>query len=293
MLIKIITTQKMHFQLYLYSFLAFSLFVFVEILTRKYSIQLNSLVFVFRRTVLTLLFSIAWFFASNSMNNNLNLSTGSIYHLVLCAILMGIGLISFVESNKHLTLTNILSIQMLGIILKLVLDLTVTFQSTGFLGVFGVFLSVFGLFLLVSLPENRIGVFWALMSSLSWCIGYDLIFEPIKMLGAPLTVVLIDSMLLIATLVILFYRKRSNEVLKVFSNLNSPIVIIAMLNTVGILVLAYGSKLYDIEIVSVLNICLYPISILMVRYLFNELVVVKEWIGILCIFIAVVLLYLF
>ena len=283
----------MHFQLYLYSILAFSLFILVEILTRKYSIQLNSVVFVFRRSVLTLLFSMAWFFASNSNNNYFNLSTSTIYHLLLCAILMGIGLISFVESNKHLALTNILSIQMLGIILKLVLDSTVTFQSTGFLGVFGVFLSVFGLFLLLSLPENRIGVFWALMSSLSWCMGYELIFESINKLGAPLTVVLIDAMLLISTLIILLYRKRSNEVLRVLTNLNSPIVIIAMLNTIGILVLAYGSKLYDIEIVSVLNICLYPISIIMVRYLFNELVVVKEWIGILCIFIAVLLLYLF
>jgi drug/metabolite transporter (DMT)-like permease len=281
----------MHFQLYLYSILAFIIFILVQILTKKYSVQVNSVSFAYRRTAVTLLFSISWFFATGSPSNAFNFA--AIYQVLICAFLIGLGLISFVESNKHLPLTNILSIQMLGILLKLLFDINFNFHSAGIIAYLFLSLALLGLFLLLSLPENRIGVFWSLLSSLSWFLGYELIFEPMNKLGAPLTLLLIESVILMLTILILWYRKKGTELLNIASNLNAPIVMIALLNTLAILVLAYGSKLLDIDMFSILTICLYPIAIVLIRYLFNEMIVVKEWIGILCIFLSVILFYLF
>jgi drug/metabolite transporter (DMT)-like permease len=280
----------MPIQLLFISSLAFFLFVLVEVLIRNYSQQVNSVLFVFRRTVLTLIFSISWLVASGTLQKYPNFNGFS--QLIICAFLMAMGLIGFVESNKHLSITNILSIQMIGIFVKLVFFNHIQYSGTGML-IFTSVLMAIGLFLHVSLPENRIGVFWALLSMIGWCVGYEFIVGPLNEFGPAWTVVVIEGVLLILTIFLLLIRGNVSAISNIFKEIDAPVVVIALLTSLGVLVMAYGAKFFPIHMVNIVNISIYPISILLLRYIFNEIIITREWIGNALICMAVFLFYIF
>ncbi len=281
----------MLFQNYFLFGLAFSVFILVEILMRRFSMQTNTILFVYKRTAITLLFSIAWLMVSGTITSVPN--TVTIFQLSGCALLMALGLWCFVEANKHLSLSNLLSVQMIGLIVKLLVSENLFSQQSSLLVYLSLFISLVGLFLHVSLPENRIGIIWTLLSTLGWTFGYEYMFSSFKVVGAPWTLVIVEGCLMVWSILFLLLRKQGKQIGNLMQELDTPTVIIALLSTLCVLVLSYAAKYFEIGTVSLLNICIYPVSIFLVRAIFNEVVLNREWIGNALIFSGLLCFYIF
>ncbi len=261
-------------QFYELSGFVFIIFILLEVLIRRYSVQTNTILFLYKRSVLTLVFAFAWLMASGTYREYPHAS-----HLIKvfeCAILMALGLIGFIEANKYLSLANVLTIQMLGISIRLLFIENQQFNMFVFLSLI---LSAIGILIHFSLPENRIGVFWAVLSTLGWTFGYQSLFIPLKAIGAPWSLVFVETIIFILSVLILFFRKQAFHITNTIADIEASTVIIALLSTISVLVLAYGAKFFPMDSLTPVYLCIYPISIIVVRVIFNEIILTKEWIG--------------
>jgi hypothetical protein len=281
----------MFFQNYFLNTLAFSIFILLAILIRRFSTQTNTILFVFKHTALTLLFSFAWFVVAGKMPAIPN--NAIFFDLIACALLMALGLWCFVEANKHVTLSSILSVQVFGLITKIYLSENQLNHHTGLVIYLSLLFCILGLLLQVSLPENRIGFFWAIFSTMGWCLGYEYMFTSLRAIGTPLTFLIVESSLFVLSVLFLIHRNQIRQFANLLAIIDPSTLIIALLSTLFVLVLSYGANFFEIAAFSMINLFIYPISILLVRAIFNDLLVTKEWIGNALILVGLVCLYIF
>jgi uncharacterized membrane protein len=168
--------------LYLLSLLIYFCFFITDLLIRQNSLKTNTLHFIFYRTTITILFTLIWVLVSSDY-----LNTPSFNQIAYVALLSGItafGIIGFTEANKHMAFANILSVNIFGIIFQQLIAYFFLSEVVSAAFIISFVLSIIGLAIHSNLPNNRKGLFWALISSFSWSLGYSLLSVPLKNMEA-------------------------------------------------------------------------------------------------------------
>lgn len=263
--------------LYLLSFLIYFCFFITDLLIRQNSLKTNTLHFIFYRTTITVLFTLFWLFLSGDYLKAP--SFGQIVHVALLSGITALGIIGFTEANKHMAFANILSVNIIGIIFQQLIAIFLLSEIVSFNFVISFILSIIGLAIHSNLPSNRKGLFWALLSSLSWSLGYSLLSVPLKKMESSWGSLIMEvTILLFSFLLIKAFSKNKGIIFKKV-NYSIGILAIGLLTTIGALMVTYTYKTFKVGNIGLINIWLFPISIITARYLFSEKISWREWIG--------------
>lgn len=263
--------------LYLFSFLIYFCFFITDLLIRQNSLKINTLHFIFYRTTVTVLFTLFWLFVSGDYLNAP--SFGQIGHVALLSGITALGIIGFTEANKHMAFANILSVNIIGFIFQQLIAFFLLSEIVSTAFVISFILSIIGLAIHSNLPNNRKGLIWALISSLSWSLGYSLLSVPLKNMEASWGSLIIEvTILLFSFLLIKAFSKNKQIILKK-ENYSVGILTIGLLTTIGALMVTYTYKNFKVANIGLIDIWLFPISIITSRYVFSEKISWREWVG--------------
>lgn len=253
------------------------LFFLVDLLNRKNSIDTNSMLYVFNRSIYTSIFSIVWVLAY--LNEQYFESIKDIYQIIAFSLLCGFGLYLFILSNKYLKFTNILFVQLIGHILHQFIGYILFRESLNEFYLFSSALLIIGIFIQTSIPNQRKGFIYALLSTVSWTLGYSLMSTPLKSVSTPLSVMILELTIMF-TFLILFkltsYTKSSMILLK---DKMPALVLIASITIVGSFLLNYLYKNYLISEIGYVNLLIMPIFIFLSLRINKEAFSKKELIA--------------
>lgn len=234
------------------------IFFVVDLLNRKNSIETNTLNYIFNRSIYTSIFASFWCFLSFE-----NLYYNYVYDLVQISafsIICGLGFYFFILSNKYLQFTNILFIQLVGHVLHQVFGLLIFDESLSKYYIFTTILLIIGIGIQSTIPNQKKGLILALLSTISWTIGYSYMSVPLKNVSTPLSVLILEFTLLIFYYILVaFYSKNIQPI--ILYKKRGVLLFIAILTIFGSFLLNYTYKNYFISQIGYLNLIIMPIFI--------------------------------
>lgn len=273
------------------SILAYFLFLGADILTRKYSIQKDSLVFIWNRALITSLLASIWLIASGEFRNIPDLDI--LFKLIGSSLIVSLGIIGFVEANKHISLSNLISIHLVGIVLQQFAAVFLLHEPATMLLITSGIISLAGLGFHASIPRNVIGLFWAIVSSFGWTVGYTVLSIPLKESNAIWGNLIVELTILLVSIVMLVSKNQKFEILFTQKEFKKPLVIIGVITSLGAILVNYNYQKFLVSHIAMLGIWLYPITIILSRNIFGEKLTIKEWMGNLLILLGAILFLVF
>jgi drug/metabolite transporter (DMT)-like permease len=261
--------------------LGYSCFFFADLLIRKYSFSENSFLFILKRSAFTSILALAWLYFSGAIIYSPSFSSS--IQIIGCSLLCGLGLFFFVLANKSLPFPNVITINLFGLILQELISYFLLKEQLKDSFVPAMTISICGLLLMSSLPKSRIGLFYSILSTCFWAIGYALLSIPLKSTRIEWVTLMMEVTILALCLLFLLFRKNiSFKDISLKSGLKTKNIIypiIAMVTISGSLLMNYAYQHFKVAEISFFYITLFPMAILFSRLYFKERLSKIDWIS--------------
>jgi drug/metabolite transporter (DMT)-like permease len=271
---------------YIYILLINACFFCVDILVRKESIASNTLAFISKRSILTTLLTGIWLYTRSIDLMAISLTT--YFHIVGVALILSFGLICYAISFKYVAFTNVAMISLLGVLFQqvfMVLIYGITFTSTS---LFCLLLALLGLAVQIVNPKLSKGILYALGSALFFNLGYVLLAHPLQSSPLELSTFMIELIILIVSTIFYFVSSKDYTP-HYFFKFNKNLYLIAVLTTIGVLVVGYTYKYYPIDKVTLYNLFLQPTTVFLAYFILKDKLSSREWLGNIIILIAFII----
>ena len=145
-------------------------------------------------------------------------------------------------------------------------------------------IAIVGILIQSKIPKNTKGISLALISIISWTLGYSLMSIPLKNTEMVWSVLIVEGTILSIAIIGLLIRKNAISFIK--SRIPKPVILIAGITVVGSYMLNYTYKHFQITNIGWLNLIFLPITVLASQLLFKEKISKLEIISNVLIFIA-------
>jgi len=278
----------MPLKLYLLVGLAYSCFFCTDILIRKYSVNANSFSFILKRSAYTVLLSFALLVGSLTI-----LTPPSVLvalQIIGISIICGMGLWLFILANRHISFPNVVVINLFGLLVQQLAARFILGEHFSPYFYPSLAICVLGLLVQASVPKLQKGLILALLSITCWSFGYSLLSIPLKYTAVTWSAFIMESTILFsAWLIYKLTRKDADQ--KVEKSPIKPLnfIIIAVLTTMGSLLIKQSYKEFQVGEISLLYLFLFPFSLLVSKWYFKEEISKREWVGSIIIFIGIIL----
>ena len=278
----------MPLKLYLLVGLAYSCFFCTDILIRKYSVNANSFSFILKRSAYTVLLSFAVLVGSLTI-----LTPPSVLvalQIIGISIICGMGLWFFILANRLISFPNVVVINLFGLLVQQLAARFILGEHFSPYFYPSLAICIVGLLVQASVPKLQKGLVLALLSITCWSFGYSLLSIPLKYTAVTWSAFIMESTILFsAWLIYKLTRKDADQRVE-----KSPIkplnfMIIAVLTTMGSLLIKQSYKEFQVGEISLLYLFLFPFSLLVSKWYFKEEISKREWIGSSIIFVGIVL----
>jgi drug/metabolite transporter (DMT)-like permease len=274
---------------YLYILLINACFFCVDILVRKESIVGNALEFISKRSLLTSLLTGIWLFTRPI--DLMAISPTTYFQILGVAIVLSLGLIFFVISFKYVAYTNVAMISLFGVLFQQVFIVLLYGNKFTLVSFVCLLIAIIGIAIQIVHPKLSKGIFYALGSALFFNLGYVLLAHPMQASPSELSTFIIEVVILV--IATLFYWSTAKTItVHHFAKMNFKLVVIAVFTTLGVLVVGYTYKFYDIRQVTLYNLFLQPTSVLFAYFILKDKLSKREWIGNAIILIAFIIFQL-
>lgn len=257
-------------------------FTIVDLMIRKTSLNVNSAKYIAQRSTLTVCFTLTWMWLIDGFKIPIDPKT--LFQLIGCALICGIGLFTFIEATKHLAFTNLLLIQSLGPIIQQVIGKYLFNESSKWSLQVSFIIAIVGILIQSKIPKNTKGIILALISIISWTFGYSLMSIPLKNTEMVWSVLIVEGTILSIAIIGLLIQK--NAIALIQSRIPKPVILIAGITVIGSYMLNYTYKHFQITNIAWLNLIFLPITVLASQLLFKEKISKLEIISNVLIFIA-------
>ena len=278
----------MPLKLYLLVGLAYSCFFCTDILIRKYSVNANSFSFILKRSAYTVLLSFAVLVGSLTI---LTPPSGLVaLQIIGISIICGMGLWFFILANRLISFPNVVVINLFGLLVQQLAARFILGEHFSPYFYPSLAICVLGLLVQASVPKLQKGLVLALLSITCWSFGYSLLSIPLKYTAVTWSAFIMESTILFsAWLIYKLTRKDADQ--KVEKSPIKPLnfMIIAVLTTMGSLLIKQSYKEFQVGDISLLYLFLFPFSLLVSKWYFKEEISKREWIGSFIIFVGIVL----
>ena len=278
----------MPLKLYLLVGLAYSCFFCTDILIRKYSVNANSFSFILKRSAYTVLLSFAVLVGSLTI---LTPPSGLVaLQIIGISIICGMGLWFFILANRLISFPNVVVINLFGLLVQQLAARFILGEHFSPYFYPSLAICIVGLLVQASVPKLQKGLVLALLSITCWSFGYSLLSIPLKYTAVTWSAFIMESTILFsAWLIYKLTRKDADQ--KVEKSPINPLnfMIIAVLTTMGSLLIKQSYKEFQVGEISLLYLFLFPFSLLVSKWCFKEEISKREWIGSFIIFVGIVL----
>ena len=278
----------MPLKLYLLVGLAYSCFFCTDILIRKYSVNANSFSFILKRSAYTVLLSFAVLVGSLTI-----LTPPSVLvalQIIGISIICGMGLWFFILANRLISFPNVVVINLFGLLVQQLAARFILGEHFSPYFYPSLAICIVGLLVQASVPKLQKGLVLALLSITCWSFGYSLLSIPLKYTAVTWSAFIMESTILFsAWLIYKLTRKDADQ--KVEKSPIKPLnfMIIAVLTTMGSLLIKQSYKEFQVGEISLLYLFLFPFSLLVSKWYFKEEISKREWLGTFIIFIGIAL----
>ncbi|MFM6954008.1 MAG: EamA family transporter [Sphingobacteriaceae bacterium] len=283
----------MPIKLYLLVGLAYSCFFCTDILIRKYSVKANSFSFILKRSSYTVLLSLALLLVSLNI-----LTPPSVWvalQIIGISLICGMGLWLFILANRLISFPNVVVINLFGLLVQQLAARFILGEHFSPYFFQSLAICVLGLLVQASVPKLQKGLIFALLSISCWSFGYSLLSIPLKHTQVTWSTFLMESTILFSAWLIYTFSKKENEKApEQTENRIKPLtfMIIAVLTTLGSLLIKQSYKEFQVGQISLLYLFLFPFSLLVSKWYFKEQISKREWLGTCIIFIGIALFVL-
>jgi uncharacterized membrane protein len=140
-------------------------------------------------------------------------------------------------------------------------------------------LIITGVALLITVPKQKRGLIFALLSTLFWSLGYSLLSIPLKQTKVVWVTFIMECVILLLV-VGAGYLKFS--IGKVGSNFNTPsylFMLMALFTVLGSVLFNHAYQVYHVSEISLLYMAFFPVSALIGKLYFKERLGLIEWLG--------------
>jgi len=278
----------MPLKLYLLVGLAYSCFFCTDILIRKYSVNANSFSFILKRSAYTVLLSFAVLVGSLTI---LTPPNGLVaLQIIGISIICGMGLWFFILANRLISFPNVVVINLFGLLVQQLAARFILGEHFSPYFYPSLAICIVGLLVQASVPKLQKGLVLALLSITCWSFGYSLLSIPLKYTAVTWSAFIMESTILFsAWLIYKLTRKDADQ--KVEKSPIKPLnfMIIAVLTTMGSLLIKQSYKEFQVGEISLLYLFLFPFSLLVSKWYFKEEISKREWLGTCIIFIGIAL----
>ena len=278
----------MPLKLYLLVGLAYSCFFCTDILIRKYSVNANSFSFILKRSAYTVLLSFAVLVGSLTI---LTPPSGLVaLQIIGISIICGMGLWFFILANRLISFPNVVVINLFGLLVQQLAARFILGEHFSLYFYPSLAICIVGLLVQASVPKLQKGLVLALLSITCWSFGYSLLSIPLKYTAVTWSAFIMESTILFsAWLIYKLTRKDADQ--KVEKSPIKPLnfMIIAVLTTMGSLLIKQSYKEFQVGEISLLYLFLFPFSLLVSKWYFKEEISKREWLGTCIIFIGIAL----
>jgi uncharacterized membrane protein len=271
--------------------LAYACYFINDFLIKFYAPKLDTYALIKRRAYFTLPFALVWLILSEAWK--IPPTIPSLIQVLLLAFICGLGLFFFVKANQHLTFPNVIALNLVGLVMQQFIAFSILQEQLKSSFPISMLLILVGVFTLASMPKLKKGLFYALLSTTFWSLGYSLLSIPLKVTSVAWTTLLIEAVIL---LVVLFgskftSRTKGNETNPRNTTWLFPIM--GLLTICGSILFNYAYQNHQVSQVSLIYMLFYPLSVLVGKLYFGEHMSIKEWLGNLLIFSGVLYFLLF
>jgi drug/metabolite transporter (DMT)-like permease len=257
-------------------------FTIVDLMIRKTSLNVNSAQYIAQRSTLTVCFTLAWMWLIDGFKIPIDPKT--ILQMVGCALICGIGLFTFIEATKHLAFSNLLFIQAIGPIIQQVIGKYLFNEQTNWSLYISFFIAFVGVLIQSKIPKNTKGISLAVISIISWTLGYSLMSITLKNTEMVWSVLIVEGTILSMAIIGLLIQK--NAIVFIQTRIPKPVIIIAGITVIGSYMLNYTYKHFQITNIAWLNLIFLPLTVIASQIIFKEKISKLEIISNVLIFIA-------
>ena len=278
----------MPLKLYLLVGLAYSCFFCTDILIRKYSVNANSFSFILKRSAYTVLLSFAVLVGSLTI---LTPPSGLVaLQIIGISIICGMGLWFFILANRLISFPNVVVINLFGLLVQQLAARFILGEHFSPYFYPSLAICIVGLLVQASVPKLQKGLVLALLSITCWSFGYSLLSIPLKYTAVTWSAFIMESTILFSAWLIYKLTRKDAEQ-KVEKSPIKPLnfMIIAVLTTMGSLLIKQSYKEFQVGEISLLYLFLFPFSLLVSKWYFKEEISKREWIGSFILFVGIVL----
>ena len=245
----------MPLKLYLLVGLAYSCFFCTDILIRKYSVNANSFSFILKRSAYTVLLSFAVLVGSLTI---LTPPSGLVaLQIIGISIICGMGLWFFILANRLISFPNVVVINLFGLLVQQLAARFILGEHFSPYFYPSLAICIVGLLVQASVPKLQKGLVLALLSITCWSFGYSLLSIPLKYTAVTWSAFIMESTILFsAWLIYKLTRKDADQ--KVEKSPIKPLnfMIIAVLTTMGSLLIKQSYKEFQVGEISLLYLFL-------------------------------------
>ncbi len=249
------------------------IFFTVDFFNRRYSIDSNSLIYAFNRSIYTTIFAFIWLIIF--INQQHFSSTIDLLKISASALLCGLAFYLFIISNKYLKFTNILFIQLIGHVFHQLIGYIIFKEPLSQYFIIASFLLMVGILMQIVIPNQTRGFLIALLSALLWTIGYSMMSIPLKNVSTPLSVFVLEITLLLLFYTLILIIKNKGERIYL-SGKKVPLFVIAFITIFGSFLLNYTYKNFNISLIGFLNLAILPVFIFISLRINKEKLSLKE-----------------
>jgi drug/metabolite transporter (DMT)-like permease len=210
--------------------------------------------------------------------------------IVGISIICGMGLWLFILANRHISFPNVVVINLFGLLVQQLAARFILGEHFSSYFYPSLAICIVGLLVQASVPKLQKGLVFALLSITCWSFGYSLLSIPLKHTAVTWSTFIMESTILLsAWFIYQLTRKEADH--KVEQTLIKPLnfMIIAVLTTMGSLLIKQSYKEFQVGEISLLYLFLFPFSLLVSKWYFKEEISKREWLGTCIIFIGIAL----
>jgi drug/metabolite transporter (DMT)-like permease len=257
--------------------MAYACYFINDSLIKYYAPKLDTAYLIRRRTYFSILFASVWLFFSGEWMRVP--STTTTFQIIGIAVLCTAGLFFFVKANQYTSFPNVIVVNLMGLLTQQLVAYLFLQEELKQSYLTSMLLIFLGVFVLASIPNLKKGLFYALMSTLFWSLGYALLSVPLKYTSAVWGAFIVELVILLLALFGFKYLVRTQASVVSPQPSNSFFFLMGFLSIIGSILFNYAYQHYQVSQISLLYMLFYPLSILISKLFFREQLGIKEWIG--------------
>ncbi len=258
-------------------FIAYACYFFNDLLIKYYAPKLDSVYLIRRRTYFSILFASIWLIFSGEWMRVPSYT--ATFQMIGIAVLCTAGLFFFVKANRYTTFPNVIAVNLMGLITQQLVSYLFLQEELKQSYTISVLFVLLGVFTLVTIPNLKKGLFFALLSTFFWSLGYALLSVPLKHTSVVWGAFIIEVVILLLVLFGFKYLEKTKALVVSQKPSNFLFFLMGFLSISGSTLFNYAYQHYQVSQISLLYMLFYPLSILISKLYFKEQLGLKEWIG--------------